>query len=156
MREGARTARETDPHGPPTRLRGMQSLIRLQSLIKEAPLGGSADRASRSDPGADESQGMIVLDTDVLSEVLPPKPESRVLAWLDQRSDHSLFTTAISHGEILGGIPFLADGTGAVRCGIQPLPCSRTTLTGVCSTSTTMPPATTRRLPHRDWPQAVG
>jgi toxin FitB len=53
---------------------------------------------------------MIVLDTNVLSEVLRPEPEARVLAWLDEQPANSVFTTAITEGEILYGIRLLADG----------------------------------------------
>jgi toxin FitB len=53
---------------------------------------------------------MIVLDTNVLSEVLRPEPEARVLAWLDEQPANSVFTTAITQGEILYGIRLLADG----------------------------------------------
>jgi len=53
---------------------------------------------------------MIVLDTHVLSEVLRPEPERRVLAWLDEQPANSIFTTAITQGEILHGIRLLAEG----------------------------------------------
>jgi predicted nucleic acid-binding protein len=53
---------------------------------------------------------MIVLDTNVLSEVLRPEPEPRVLAWLDEQPTNSVFTTAVTQGEILYGIRLLADG----------------------------------------------
>lgn len=53
---------------------------------------------------------MIVLDTNVLSEVLRPEPESRVLGWLDAQPANSVFTTAVTQGEILYGIRLLADG----------------------------------------------
>lgn len=53
---------------------------------------------------------MIVLDTNVLSEVLRPVPEPRVLVWLDEQPANSVFTTAITQGEILYGIRLLADG----------------------------------------------
>jgi predicted nucleic acid-binding protein len=53
---------------------------------------------------------MIVLDTNVLSEVLRPDPEARVLAWLDDQPANSVFTTAITQGEILYGIRVLPDG----------------------------------------------
>ncbi len=53
---------------------------------------------------------MIVLDTNVLSEVLRPQPERRVLVWLDGQPANSVFTTAITQGEILYGIRLLADG----------------------------------------------
>ena len=53
---------------------------------------------------------MIVLDTNVVSEVLRPAPEPRVLAWLGEQPANSVFTTAITQGEILYGIRLLADG----------------------------------------------
>jgi len=53
---------------------------------------------------------MIVLDTNVLSEVLRPEPAPRVLAWLDEQPANSVFTTAVTQGEILYGIRLLVDG----------------------------------------------
>lgn len=47
---------------------------------------------------------MIVLDTNVISEVLRPTPEPKVLEWLEGVSPISIFTTAITHAEILRGI----------------------------------------------------
>jgi predicted nucleic acid-binding protein len=53
---------------------------------------------------------MIVLDTNVLSELLRPKPEPRVMAWLDEQPRASVFTSAVTQGEILYGIRLLPDG----------------------------------------------
>ena len=53
---------------------------------------------------------MIVLDTNVLSEVLRPVPESVVMDWLASKPRVSLFTTAVTRGEILYGIRVLPDG----------------------------------------------
>jgi predicted nucleic acid-binding protein len=53
---------------------------------------------------------MIVLDTNVLSEVLRPVPESSVLDWLSIQPRASVFVTTITRGEILYGIRILADG----------------------------------------------
>jgi toxin FitB len=53
---------------------------------------------------------MIVLDTNVLSELLRPAPEPRVLAWLEDQPPASLFTSAVTQGEILYGIRLLPDG----------------------------------------------
>ncbi len=53
---------------------------------------------------------MIVLDTNVISEVLRPKPEPRVLVWLEKQPANSVFTTAITEGEILYGIRLLPEG----------------------------------------------
>lgn len=53
---------------------------------------------------------MIVLDTNVVSEVLRPAPEPRVLEWLERQPNASLFTTSVTRAEILYGIRLLADG----------------------------------------------
>ena len=53
---------------------------------------------------------MIVLDTSVLSELLRPAPETRVMAWLDEQPRASLFTSAVTQGEILYGIRLMPDG----------------------------------------------
>ena len=53
---------------------------------------------------------MIVLDTNVLSELLRPAPEAHVLAWLEQQPPASVFTSAVAQGEVLYGIRLLPDG----------------------------------------------
>src|ERR1700685_2609219 len=54
---------------------------------------------------------MILLDTNVISEVLRPVPEPSVLDWLENQPRASLFITTVTRGEILYGIRLLADGT---------------------------------------------
>ncbi len=53
---------------------------------------------------------MIVLDTNVLSELLRPAPEPRVLAWISSRPRAALFTTSITRGEIFYGIHLMSEG----------------------------------------------
>ena len=53
---------------------------------------------------------MIVLYASVLSEVLRPAPDSLVMDWLAAQPHVSLFTTAVTRGEILHGIRVLPDG----------------------------------------------
>jgi toxin FitB len=53
---------------------------------------------------------MIVLDTNVLSEVLRPAPEQRVLTWLEDQSRSALFTTTVTRGEIFYGLRLLPAG----------------------------------------------
>ena len=53
---------------------------------------------------------MIILDTNVLSEVMRPAPAVRVLEWLAKESAHSVFTTTIAMAEILYGIELLPKG----------------------------------------------
>jgi predicted nucleic acid-binding protein len=53
---------------------------------------------------------MIVLDTNVLSELLRPSPDPRVMAWLDEQPRASVFTSAVTQGEILYGIRLIPEG----------------------------------------------
>ena len=53
---------------------------------------------------------MIVLDTNVISEIMLVQPDPRVLTWLDRQPPSSLFTTAVSEAEIRTGIAFLDSG----------------------------------------------
>jgi hypothetical protein len=53
---------------------------------------------------------MIVLDTNVVSELMRPSPSTRVLAWVRGHEDRELCTTAITLAEIRYGIERLADG----------------------------------------------
>lgn len=50
---------------------------------------------------------MIILDTNVLSELMRPKPSSQVAAWVSKQPADELFTTAITVAEILYGIEIL-------------------------------------------------
>ena len=53
---------------------------------------------------------MIVLDTNVLSELMRPQPDVSVLQWIDAQPALQLFTTSITQAEILAGIQMLAPG----------------------------------------------
>jgi toxin FitB len=53
---------------------------------------------------------MIVLDTNVISELLKPAPNPTVEAWLAQYPSASVFTTAITQAEVLHGVRLLTDG----------------------------------------------
>ena len=48
---------------------------------------------------------MIVLDTNVLSELAKPDPDGSVLAWLARQRRADLCTTAISEAELAYGEP---------------------------------------------------
>jgi predicted nucleic acid-binding protein len=50
---------------------------------------------------------MIILDTNVLSELMRPKPSPRVLAWVARQPAAELCTTSITEAEILYGIELL-------------------------------------------------
>jgi toxin FitB len=55
---------------------------------------------------------MIVLDTNVVSEIMKPQPvrSTRVFAWLRGYPTGEVFTTTISLAEILAGIAMLPQG----------------------------------------------
>ncbi len=53
---------------------------------------------------------MIVLDTNIVSEVMRPAPSKAVLSWLNQQSNLNLFMTSISIAEIGYGLRVLVDG----------------------------------------------
>lgn len=53
---------------------------------------------------------MIVLDTNVVSELMRPQPASTVLAWLRKQPGNDLYTTAITVAEIHSRIARLPEG----------------------------------------------
>lgn len=53
---------------------------------------------------------MIVLDTNVLSELMRPAPNPRVLAWFAVRPAAQMATTTLTQAEIFYGLNLLADG----------------------------------------------
>jgi toxin FitB len=61
---------------------------------------------------------MILLDTNVLSELMRPEPEAAVLDWMSAQTD-ALYVTALSYAEILFGIDLLPKGRRRQRLGEQ-------------------------------------
>lgn len=53
---------------------------------------------------------MIVLDTNVLSELMKPAPARNVVRWIAAQPALSLYTTSITQAEILHGIMLLPSG----------------------------------------------
>ena len=53
---------------------------------------------------------MIILDTNVLSELMRPQPSQAVVAWVDAQPSDDLFISAITMAEILHGIERLPAG----------------------------------------------
>ncbi|HEX3346884.1 MAG TPA: type II toxin-antitoxin system VapC family toxin [Acetobacteraceae bacterium] len=53
---------------------------------------------------------MFVLDTNVLSAIMRADPPQRVAMWVSAQSADLLFTTAVSHAEILSGLAELPEG----------------------------------------------
>lgn len=53
---------------------------------------------------------MIILDTNIISELMKPTPERALLAWLDQQDSDTLFITCITVAEIMYGLYALPEG----------------------------------------------
>ncbi len=53
---------------------------------------------------------MIVLDTNIISELLLPVPQPAVVDWLADQSPAAIFTTTVTEAEILYGLRLLPDG----------------------------------------------
>lgn len=53
---------------------------------------------------------MIILDTNIVSEVMRARPDPAILAWLDAQDTSQLSLTSISVAEILYGIARIPEG----------------------------------------------
>jgi predicted nucleic acid-binding protein len=53
---------------------------------------------------------MILLDTNVVSEVMKTRPSDAVVAWLNGQASEKLFVSAITIGEVAYGLRILPDG----------------------------------------------
>jgi predicted nucleic acid-binding protein len=53
---------------------------------------------------------MIILDTNVLSEVLNPKPSERVITWLSAQPPGTVCLTTVTQAEMLYGLALLPAG----------------------------------------------
>ncbi len=53
---------------------------------------------------------MIILDTNVVSEIMRESPDPRVREWLRSQSPGDVSITAITEAEVRAGIEFLPDG----------------------------------------------
>ena len=53
---------------------------------------------------------MIVLDTNVVSELMLPRPNAAVTEWIACQPPQTLFTTSITMAEVFYGIALLPDG----------------------------------------------
>jgi toxin FitB len=53
---------------------------------------------------------MRILDTNVVSELLRPKPDARVLAWVSTQPPNEFFITTITEAELRYGVAALPSG----------------------------------------------
>jgi toxin FitB len=58
---------------------------------------------------------MTLLDTNVVSELMRPAPEPRVVQWLDAQPAGEVWISAVTVGEIRLGIEMLPDGRRRTR-----------------------------------------
>ena len=54
--------------------------------------------------------GSVLLDTNVLSELMRPRPDASVMAWFAGRGETVFYVCAVTQAEILLGIAFLPEG----------------------------------------------
>ena len=52
---------------------------------------------------------MVVIDTNIVSELMRGEPSAEVLAWIDDRSAQELFVTAVTEAEVRTGIASLPE-----------------------------------------------
>lgn len=53
---------------------------------------------------------MVLLDTNVVSELMRDAPSAEVLSWMDEQPTRELFVTAVTEAEVRTGIAVLPDG----------------------------------------------
>jgi len=53
---------------------------------------------------------MILLDTNVLSELMRPRPDGAVLAWIDSHDPEELWSCTVVAAEVLSGLDLMPDG----------------------------------------------
>ncbi len=58
----------------------------------------------------------FLLDTNVISETVRPRPEPRVLRWIREQTPRDLFLSAMTLGELVRGSQRLPDPSRSLRC----------------------------------------
>ena len=53
---------------------------------------------------------MLMLDTNLLSEMMRPEPERKIADWIVRQPSDELFTAAVCQAEILAGLAILPSG----------------------------------------------
>ena len=53
---------------------------------------------------------MVVIDTNIVSELMRAEPNAEVLAWMDDRPPRDLFVTAVTEAEVRTGSALLLEG----------------------------------------------
>jgi toxin FitB len=89
---------------------------------------------------------MIILDTNVISELMRPKPSGQVVTWVAQQPGTELFTTSITEAEIFYGIELRGRGKRREGCWPRLKQCLAKTLQGAFSSLTAMQQECSPRL----------
>ena len=53
---------------------------------------------------------MVMIDTNVVSELMRAEPSAEVLSWMDEQTPRELFVTAVTEAEVRTGIALLPEG----------------------------------------------
>ena len=62
---------------------------------------------------------MIILDTNVVSELMRPSPATSVVNWVTRQATQRLYVTAVSQAELLYGVEILPSGRHRENLTIQ-------------------------------------
>ncbi|MGV8911663.1 MAG: type II toxin-antitoxin system VapC family toxin [Rhodoglobus sp.] len=62
---------------------------------------------------------MIVLDTNVISELVRPAPSQQVIGWIDAQDSAGLAITALTAAEVRAGVALLPDGRRRQDVGVR-------------------------------------
>ncbi len=58
---------------------------------------------------------MIILDTNIISEMMAEKPNQQVLQWIDKQDPNKVYITSVSMAEVWFGLYLLPDGKRKTR-----------------------------------------
>lgn len=61
---------------------------------------------------------MIALDTDVVAELVRPRPDQGVIDWVDRQNSTELVITALTAAEIRTGVALLPEGSRKRKIGV--------------------------------------
>lgn len=62
---------------------------------------------------------MILLDTNVISELMRPQPDASVFAWIAKQPRRTVYTTSVTQAEIFYGIAVLPEGERKIAFGAE-------------------------------------
>ena len=96
---------------------------------------------------------MIVIDTNVVSELMRLTPEPAVMTWFSRQDSAELYLTAVSEAGLRAGAAILPAGRRRERLAAEVNAVVGRTSPDACCPSTAPPPGPTPRLPPRAGPR---